>query len=249
MVTDFLKGFWGYVSGLTEWWQGAILICTIVFILVIGKFWRNIISWIGNRIFQETSEAFQYRMFWGLTNDAIHIKMKDEIRRSFKENGYQELSGNDFAQYVKNQSKILISILKSHFINLYPDDKRIKVKMEDILGFLEKQDSKIEDIIFEMYIESKRIKKQDNDDLLSIDEKFEKEIETFIKKKNSGDCKQCFIILFGKREIAENKKSKIKTLKTQMNFAEQKLSEIHSNFLSFYSEFLNKRTRREVLNG
>jgi len=240
-MVDFFKGFWEYVSNL-PWWQGTTVICLVVFIFVVGKFWTKVITWIGEIFTTSLPETVQYRMFWGLSNDALNIQMKDEIRRSFKENGFDEMSGNEFSQYVKNQSKILMSLLKNHFINLYPpNDKKITVPMEKVLEFIDKKESVIEDIIFEMYIEAKRVKKQDNQTLQEIDTKFIEEIQNFIKKKSSNDdCKSCFVILFGKREIAENKKTKIKSLKAQMNFAEQKLSEIHSSFLSFYSENLNK---------
>jgi len=242
---DFIKGFFEFLKTANyDWWQVTILIAVVLFIILVGKFWRNVLCWIGDRLSGSKSETLQYRMFWGLTNDSINIKMKDEIRRSFRENGFCELSGNDFAQYAKNQNKILFAILKNHFINLYPpEDKRMKVKMEDVLEYLDKRGSHIEDIIFEMYIEAKRIKNQDQSDLNEIDKRFEKEIDDFTKRKVSSDCKSCFVILFGKREIAENKKSMLKPLKSQMNFAEQKLSEIHSDLLSFYSESLNRKNK------
>jgi len=237
----FDGGFWNYVANLPTW-QGMILIFGIVFIWAVGKYWKNVISWIGKKLSSdgEVSETLQYRMFWGLTNDAINIVMKDEIRRSFKENGFENLSGNDFSKYVKNQSETLLSAIKNHIINLYPPDHRkLKVSMEETVDYVKNTSSKIEDIIFEMYIEAKNIKKHDIEELEKIDAKFGKEIDSFSKKEHE-DCSSCFVILFGKREIAENKKSKIKTLKTQMNFVEQKLSQIHSMLLSFYTKKLNE---------
>lgn len=240
-MLDFFKGFWTYISTLL-WWQGAIIIIAIVFIFVLGKFGKNLLGWFREKLQYDRSGLIQYRMFWGLSNDALNIKLKDEIRRSFKENGFDGLSGNEFAQYVKNQHKILVTILKNHIINLYPTNRRVIVSMDEVLEYIDSINSKLEDVFFELYIESKRIKKQDEQILKEIDEKFETEIETFIKrKKNENDCKSCLVVLFGKREIAENKKSKIKTLRGQMNFAEQKLSEIHSQFLTFYSEKLSKK--------
>lgn len=244
MIFDFFKGFWRYMSVL-PWWQSLIVIFVVIFTIVVGKFWRDVITWIGNRITGDRL-TLQYRMFWGLTNDAINIQLKDEVRRSFKENGFDELSGSEFSQYVKNQSKVLLSKLKNHVINLYPPNKfGIRISMEEILEFIDRKESDIEDVIFEVYIEAKKIKKQDIEQMVSIEERFGKEIDSFIKKKNETmDCKNCLIVLFGKREIAENKMLKIKTLKAQMNFAEQKLSEIHSNFLSFFSEKLSEKKNR-----
>jgi len=235
---EFFKGLWVWIETL-PWWQGALIICLIVFTYVVGKFWTKVITWIGERLTPRDITT-QYRMFWGLSNDALNINLKDEIRRSFKENGFEEMNDNDFSQYTKNQSKILISTLKNHFINLYPNSKTLKVSMEDVLFYINSQESKIEDIVFEIYIEAKRIKKKDIETFQEIDKRFTEEIESFVKKNKTDDCKNCFIILFGKREIAENKKAKIKSLKAQMNFAEQKLSELHSKFLTFFSEKLNQ---------
>jgi len=241
MPWDLFKGFWGYLGQSNFlWWQTLIIIFVIIVSLMIGKFWQDIIIWIGERFTGQNTVTLQYRMFWGLSNDVINMRMKDEFRRSLKENGFDILSGNDFSNYVKNQSKLLMSILRNYIINLYPPNKNIKITMEDILEYIDKKESAIEDTIFEIYIEAKRIKKQDTEQYDLFDKKFEQEIEKFIKsKKDNLDCKNCLIILFGKREIVENKKSKIKTLKSQMNFVEQKLSEIHSDLLSFYSEKIN----------
>ncbi|MFW6312144.1 MAG: hypothetical protein ACOC1K_07915 [Nanoarchaeota archaeon] len=241
-MSDFFKGFWEYMSNL-QWWQGAIIIAIVAIFYLIGKYWKDFVIWTSEFFIGQSIETLQYRMFWGLTNDVLHIQVKDEIRRSFKENGFCELSGNDFAQYVKNQNKILVSILRNHMINLYPPfHKKSKIRLEKILYYIEEIEHWIEDIVFEIYIEAKRIKKNDNKSMNMIDERFSEEMEEFIeKKKNSnGDCKSCFVILFGKREIAENKKAQIKTLKSQMNFVEQKLSEIHSEFLTHFSEELDK---------
>jgi hypothetical protein len=232
---DFFKGFWLYLAQLS-WWQSAIIIAMVVFIYVVGKFWTKVLTWIGTKLFPDSSDVIQYRMFWGLSNDAINIQIKNEIRRSFKENGFDILSGNDFVQYVKNQSKTMMSILRNHIINLYPTSKKLKIPMDDLLEFIRKKESEIEDIFFEIYSEAKKIKKNDEDKLKEIDEKFEKEIEKFINNKNNNDCNDCLLILHGKGEIVKNKKSNIKTLKSQMNFSEQKLSKIHSDFLTYYSE-------------
>lgn len=131
----FNQYFFQYLNGMS-WWQGLIVIFIVIFAFAVGKFWRNVITWIGERITGNTklTTTLQYRMFWGLSNDALNIQMKDEIRRSIKENGFYELNGNDFSQYVKNQTKVLISIFRKHIINLYPpDENRIIISMANVL--------------------------------------------------------------------------------------------------------------------
>lgn len=250
-MIELLKQLIAYVTPF-QWWQGLIILFVILVTMFIGKFWRNIFtiilfpfSLILN-IFSrgEKTETLQYRMFWGLTNDAINIRMKDELRRSFKENGFHELEGNDFSIYIKNQSKNLISILRNHIINLYPPNtkgKGIKISMEEILEEIDKRERDFDDLFTEIYNESKKVVIQDNQSIEEIDKKFEEEITSFAKNKTVSDCGSCVTVMFGKRLIADNKKSKFKTLKSQMNFAERKLVELHSNLINFYSEKINEK--------
>lgn len=248
---DFLNGLWNYVANF-EWWQGLIIIFVVLVTFFVGKFWRNVFEFIGISLTREGSaeqnETLQYRMFWGLSNDAINIKMKDELRRSFKENGFHELVGNDFNQYVKNQSKNLISIVRNHIINLYPSNSKgrgIIVSMEEILEEINKKEPFFEDLFFEVYTEAKKFMIQDNNSLNEIDKKFEEEINEFSKNKTSSDCGSCVTIMFGKKIIAENKKARFKTLKSQMNFSERKISELHSSLISYYSEKINEKKKRK----
>jgi hypothetical protein len=237
-IGEFFKGFWGFIGALA-WWQGLIVLVVVMITFFIGKYWKNI-----SKMFGSSSDTLQYRMFWGLISDAFNIKVKDEIRRSFKENGFHDSSGNDFSIYVKNQSNVLVSILKDHIMNLYPpNSSKMVVNLDEILDYIDKNESVMEDRFFEIYIEAKKLKKYEVDTIATIDKKFEEEIGRFIKKKTPDDCKNCLIILFGKREIAENKKNKIKTLKSQMNFTEQKLTEIMSDFLTFFSEKISNKNK------
>lgn len=242
-MIEFFKELIKYVSAF-EWWQGLIILFTMTFVLIVGKFWRNVLAFMGSKIFGEKSETLYYRMFWGLSNDAINIKMKDEVRRSFKENGFYELEENEFIQYIKNQSKNMIAALRNHVINLYPPDNHgMLVSMEEILEHIDQNVSKYESFFLEIYMEAKKFKKQDFDSMNEIDQKFEQEINDFIKNKQNVDCGSCVTIMFGKKIIAENKKSKFKTLKSQMNFAEQKLTELHSSLIAFYSEKINEKKK------
>ena len=242
-MIEFFIELINYVSAF-EWWQGLLILVIMMIVLFVGRFWRNVLAFIGAKLLGEYSETLYYRMFWGLSNDAINIKMKDEIRRSFRENGFCESDEKDFLQYVKNQSKILISALRNHVINLYPSDNReMLVSMEEILEQIDKDESKYESFFLEIYMEAKKFKKQYENEMNEIDKKFEKEITEFAKNKNTNDCGSCVAIMFGKKLIADNKKSKFNTLKSQMNFAEQKLTELHSSLISFYSDKINEKKR------
>ena len=234
---------WNFISNIFGH-NAFITIVIFIIILIISIFGKKIINFIKNMIKNNKIEnvTLLYRTFWGITNHVLNVQMRDEFRRSFKENGFYNLEGAEFTQYVKNQSKILFSMFKNSIINLYPDNrKEIKVSMDNIIDYIEKNNQSFDDLVYEIYDTVKKIKLEKDKELELIDIEFEKDIDDFIINKGDVDCKNCFKILFGKREIAENKRYKIKTLKAQMNFVEQKLIEIHSHYISFYSEQLNKK--------
>jgi len=237
-----LNEFWKLLANF-EWWQSLLFLTIFMIItLVVKGFGPKIKFWLQS-CFDSMPETLHYRMFAGLITDVLHVRMKNEFRRMFKENGFAHLSGNEFSIYVKDKSKNIMSLLKNHIINLYPpNNNKMFVKMEEIIEHFDKKSPDIEDILFEIFIEAKKWVQYEEATLLNIDEKFEEEIEKFIKKPHTGDCKTCLVVLFGKREITENKKKQIQTLKNQMNFVEQKLEQIQSDFLNFYSQKLNNKT-------
>lgn len=237
----FLSGFWGYVSGLL-WWQGLIVITIVLITFSIGKFWRDIITWIGDRITSK-NETLQYRMYWGLIKDALFGMIKDELRRSCRDNGFCNLGGTEFSSYVKGKTDLVIDLLKQHLINLYPPkDNRLIVSIETILDYIDSQRSDVQDLMFDIFIESKNIKLTNEKKLNEIEQDFVKDINSFVKnnKGNNSNCESCLLILFGKREIMETKRKKVHTLSTQMVVVDHKLFDWQTKLLDFYSSELNR---------
>lgn len=134
-------------------------------------------------------EVLNYRMFWGLVRDALFFRMRDEMRRSFKENGFYNMSGQLFSIFVKEKSRVLHTILRNHIINLYPNNQCL-ISMEKVLTFINGVfERDFEDMIFSVYEESKRIKRQCMQNILDIKNriemdtlKFQQEIDEFIKE-------------------------------------------------------------------
>jgi hypothetical protein len=232
-----LHGFWEYVSNL-DWWQGLITIFVVLVTIALGNFWKNIIAWIGKMISGVSTDTLQYRMFWGLMNDAFLGIVKNEIRKSLKENGFEDLSDTEFDVYIKNKGELINSMIRDHIINLYPPaNNRLIVSQEVVLKCLESNKVLIYDKIEDIYLEARKLKKQENEKKFDIETKFVNEINDFVNnEKNNKNCTSCLLVLFGKREIVEQKIDSINILKNQMNFAEQRLSELLSIFLSFYSD-------------
>jgi len=241
MPSNFFNGFWGYISNL-EWWQGIFVIITILILYLSSKFWKSISAKIVEKMIG-SSDVLQYRMFQGLMNDIFLVIIKNEMRRSIKNNGFHDLSDVEFSQYVKNQKVKMMSLLKEHVISLYPSSNS-SISMEDILSFINNSiEIEFSNIIYDIYSEAKRLKKLEDELFENIDNKFEKDINEFISQDNIGNCKNCLTILFGKREIAQNNKSKITTMKSQMVYVESKLLDIETRLLSFFSSKLNLKNK------
>lgn len=135
--------------------------------------------------------TLQYRMFSGLIRDALWLRIRDEIRRSFKENGYYEISGQEFSIYTKNQFNIIFSMLKQHIISLYPPTTdKIIVPVDKVLDFMKTINPKIEDKVFEIYIEAKKVKCEADKKIVEMEKqinewgkKFHQEIDELIREK------------------------------------------------------------------
>ena len=123
-------------------------------------------------------EMVQYKAFYGILIDSI-AKVKDEIRRSFKENGFESLSGTEFSVYVKDKTKSIVALIIQNITNLYPVQGMI-VPPDVASKKVEKTTSKIEDIIFEMFVHSKEVKRQADTDIKAYKSEYREWIDAFI---------------------------------------------------------------------
>jgi len=121
-------------------------------------------------------ETIQYKLYLGLINDALFL-VKDELRRSLKENGFHKKAGLEFSVYVKDKVKQIIYLIEQHLRNLYPMMGMI-VLLDKELENINNNSHKIEDIMFELFADSKVIK---NEADLKLKE-CEEELLKFINK-------------------------------------------------------------------
>lgn len=128
-------------------------------------------------------ETVQYRMFWGLMKEIIHIRIKDELRRCCKENGFSEISGVMFSGYVKDKTKQIVNMIRQHIINFYPAHDMI-VGMQELLEHTERIDPKIEDLMFDVFNEAKSIHNHDIDEIEKLNKEYDTQMETFDKDVN-----------------------------------------------------------------
>ncbi len=123
-------------------------------------------------------ENIEYKVFYGLLRDSL-ILVKDEVRRSFKENGFFVLSGNEYATYVKDKTKYLLSILTQNIRNLYPAYGMF-ISTPDLIHDLESKLSKVEDIVFEVFTHAKETKGDADKSSKSLGAEFSDWIDLFI---------------------------------------------------------------------
>lgn len=126
-------------------------------------------------------ENKQYRLYQGILGTAL-IAVKDEIRRSFKENGFEHLGGLEFSNYVKNKFATLVSLAKDHINNLYPYEGML-VSMEDRMKNIERLESRLEDWCFELFAKAKDLSIEAKKKAELLSKEFSKEVDEFLQGK------------------------------------------------------------------
>jgi len=82
------------------------------------------------------------------------ILVQNEIRRSFKQNGFHEKSGNEFSSYIKTKSQTVLTIIKEYIMSRYPFENMI-LPLQDT--FDEIDYPYFEGVMFEVFTEAKEI--------------------------------------------------------------------------------------------
>lgn len=92
-----------------------------------------------------------------LIKNETHASFKDELRRSFKENGFFEMNKSDYTRYIEERTETLTSLLNS-------------------------TDTKINSIIKDIYDNAKLVKARIDLELKRLEEEFVKDIDSLIKE-------------------------------------------------------------------
>lgn len=139
-------------------------------------------TWKINEViedFNSNREIIQNKLFWFVIFEGLEKFIKNEIRRSFKENGFHELSEDGFKIYLRNRFKILVSIINQQIINSYPKNVGMVVSQEEILNQINDLNNNINNIIIEIYSEAKKIKLNSDLEIKEIEDQFFKEMKEF----------------------------------------------------------------------
>lgn len=128
---------------------------------------------------KETYLEIESKMFYGLFKEILS-KVKQEIRRSCKENGFCELSELEFSNYINDKAKVLLSILIREFKNIYPAYGTlvpVEYIIEDINSVADKFHKYVEDIF--MY--AKQVIEENEKEAKAMKAQYQEWASNFVK--------------------------------------------------------------------
>jgi len=124
-------------------------------------------------------EGKQCLLFLGLLRETLSL-IKDELRRSFKENGFHTISGTLFQEYVRGKQRHLLALSKQNLIDRYPLADMI-VTVEDGIKNINTLLPQLEDLLFDVYTKAKEIKIDSEDKIDKLNNSFTETIDSYIK--------------------------------------------------------------------
>lgn len=131
-------------------------------------------------------EVVQYKLVYGLFRDAL-LNIKDEMRRSFKDNGFYDLSGSEFMAFTRDRTAIVHSILDQYVRNIFPDHAGV-ISPQDVIDVFEKEREFIGATFNDIYTYARNIRAEAHNNINMFMADFKKWIDEFIhpKEKQNG---------------------------------------------------------------
>lgn len=104
------------------------------------------------------------------------LQVKNEVRRSFKENGFYELGPNEFTDYVSGKTKQLINIGREYIRARYPLENMI-IPIETRFG--KTPESSIEAAVADGFLKAKQIKLSAEEKIKTASRKYDEDMLEF----------------------------------------------------------------------
>jgi hypothetical protein len=143
---------------------------------------NNISGLIHQSIEEKSStveESVQYKLVYGLLKDSL-LNIKDEIRRSFKENGFYDINGSEFSWYVKERTQVISSMLTQYMRNIYPDRGGV-LQLHKILKCMEKEATFLAGIVNDIYSYAREVRLECDEKVKELQIQFGAWVDNFIK--------------------------------------------------------------------
>ena len=120
------------------------------------------------------------------------LEVKDEIRRSFKENGFAAMSEKEYAQYVKEKAKILVMSARSYLRQYCVETDETIIKLKDRFDKMDKWHfQQFEGWAFDIFTNAKDLIIETERKRVNLDEKFKKDIDNFVNDANGNTGNSC----------------------------------------------------------
>lgn len=118
------------------------------------------------------------KLFFGLFKDSL-LKLKAEVRKSFRENGFCELTGVEFYDWVKNKTKVLTAILTQNLRSIYPSGTIVSI--DSIISDIESKNDVIFEYTHDIYRYAKKVIEDNEEEVKELENKFNTWRQDFIK--------------------------------------------------------------------
>jgi len=125
-------------------------------------------------------ENKEFILYHELISNALFVA-KDEVRRSFKENGFHNMNDMEFSIYLKDRANTLNTIVKEYLSRNYPISGMIVPIDERLKRSQVRHGILIENLIRDVYSNAKDIRTKIENELELLQKKFSEQINEFIK--------------------------------------------------------------------
>lgn len=106
--------------------------------------------------------------------------VKDEIRRSFKENGFYNMSDIEFNKYIEDRVRMLLCTARNYLIYHYPHEDMI-VSLSDRFSYFNKYHfSEFKDIVRNIYINAKKVRHNKKKKVKALHDEFSNKVDEII---------------------------------------------------------------------
>jgi hypothetical protein len=126
-----------------------------------------------------TKTLIESKMFYGLLKEALYY-VKKEIRKSYKEDGFCDLSDYDFDNYVNDKTKAVLSTLTRYLRNIYPA-YGTSVSVDDIILDIESKNAIIHEYVRDIFTFAKQIIVEYEKEMEELKIKFQEWAFNFVK--------------------------------------------------------------------
>jgi len=116
------------------------------------------------------------------------LSVKDELRRSFRENGFYKFSEIEFSHYVKEKTRVLIIMVRFYLNQYYVDENFTIVHLKDRFERIDKDYlQKFENWAFDIFTNAKDLISENNKAKKQLSEDLKSEIDDFIEKNKTTE--------------------------------------------------------------